>query len=192
MQNNQPNLLSIFQSILGNNQSQTNSANNINTTPNNINTQSNVNNQSQNINQNLNNLPPQRNLVHIVHTTTFNLPGNGQTIITGSQTQNRNSNLSGLLQNLFGAINNFGAPPEDTPRPTSTECIRTLPRITPTENDLAYMLCKECTICKEDYKTEEKLIELPCKHTFHEDCILPWLNIHSSCPTCRYALPARD
>ena len=36
------------------------------------------------------------------------------------------------------------------------------------------------------------IIEMPCEHTFHQECILPWLKEHNSCPKCRFELPTED
>ena len=33
----------------------------------------------------------------------------------------------------------------------------------------------ECLVCKDEFNDDEKLIEMPCKHRFHCDCLVPWL-----------------
>ncbi|KAK9796693.1 hypothetical protein WJX73_002058 [Symbiochloris irregularis] len=35
-----------------------------------------------------------------------------------------------------------------------------------------------------------EVIQLPCRHCFHDRCILPWLEGHNTCPVCRTPLPA--
>jgi len=38
------------------------------------------------------------------------------------------------------------------------------------------------------YCIGEKIRKLPCKHIFHDSCILPWLDSHITCPNCRFNL----
>lgn len=49
-----------------------------------------------------------------------------------------------------------------------------------------------CSVCKEEFEIDQDLIGLPCKHVFHDQCILPWLKERNSCPTCRFELPTDD
>lgn len=42
-----------------------------------------------------------------------------------------------------------------------------------------------CSICKCDYMNLEKLRTLPCFHSFHMECIDPWLAIKNLCPLCK-------
>ncbi|CDW86796.1 ring finger protein [Stylonychia lemnae] len=37
-----------------------------------------------------------------------------------------------------------------------------------------------------------KILEMPCTHMFHDECLIPWLEKHNSCPTCRFELPTED
>ncbi|KAF9357088.1 hypothetical protein BGX26_004262 [Mortierella sp. AD094] len=46
----------------------------------------------------------------------------------------------------------------------------------------------ECSVCKDEFNLEDNLLQLPCKHIFHEDCIKPWLKVSGTCPTCRFSL----
>jgi hypothetical protein len=43
-----------------------------------------------------------------------------------------------------------------------------------------------CTVCQDDFKTEDTVRILPCEHIYHTDCIDGWLKEHSyKCPCCR-------
>ena len=48
-----------------------------------------------------------------------------------------------------------------------------------------------CTICIADFEEGEMLRSLPCNHTFHKDCIDPWMLQHTTCPNCRRGLCPR-
>lgn len=47
----------------------------------------------------------------------------------------------------------------------------------------------ECCICM-DYDIETKSIETPCKHKFHYNCLITWVNKKESCPLCRGTINA--
>jgi hypothetical protein len=45
---------------------------------------------------------------------------------------------------------------------------------------------KDCNICIETYKKDDKIVILPCNHVFHNECIENWLcNEKVTCPICR-------
>lgn len=49
-----------------------------------------------------------------------------------------------------------------------------------------------CPICLEEWEAGEKAKRMPCKHRFHGECIEKWLNVHGSCPICRYEMPVDE
>ena len=70
--------------------------------------------------------------------------------------------------------------------------MKSLPQVKMTEELLKNHEMNECSVCKEEFIREEVVREMPCKHKYHENCIMPWLKQHNSCPTCRYELPTDD
>jgi hypothetical protein len=43
----------------------------------------------------------------------------------------------------------------------------------------------KCLVCQCDYDNGDALRQLPCSHTFHQECVDPWLMDHDVCPSCR-------
>lgn len=42
-----------------------------------------------------------------------------------------------------------------------------------------------CSICFDEYIDRDVLTVLPCKHQYHQQCIIEWLLQHTECPLCR-------
>ncbi|XP_004515274.1 E3 ubiquitin-protein ligase RING1-like [Cicer arietinum] len=75
--------------------------------------------------------------------------------------------------------------------PASKSAVEKLPVISVTE-ELLESDSAQCAVCKDTFALGEKAKQMPCKHIYHTDCILPWLELHNSCPVCRYELPTDD
>jgi len=37
----------------------------------------------------------------------------------------------------------------------------------------------QCSVCWEDFRLDEPVRKLPCEHVYHENCIIPWLELVS-------------
>lgn len=84
--------------------------------------------------------------------------------------------ITQLLNNLDGS--NTGPPP------MPQDQIESLPKVK-VSSDQGKNCHTQCTVCMEDFASDDSLRQLPCEHYFHENCIVPWLKIHASCPICR-------
>lgn len=42
----------------------------------------------------------------------------------------------------------------------------------------------QCSICLGDFEADEEVRRMPCRHTFHADCIENWIKLKHSCPLC--------
>ena len=85
-----------------------------------------------------------------------------------------------LLQHLAeNDPNRYGTPP------AQKEAIEALPTVTIKDN-------LQCSVCLDDFEMGAEAKQMPCKDKFHSGCILPWLELHSSCPVCRFQLPADE
>jgi hypothetical protein len=95
------------------------------------------------------------------------------------------------FENLLNLImqndpNIYGTPP------ASGKSIKELKKDKIIESNIEKYEKIECSVCKENYKLEDTISIMPCHHVFHNECLLPWLKQHNSCPVCRYELPTED
>ena len=80
-------------------------------------------------------------------------------------------------------------------KPCCNKFIEELQEMEITQEDVDNKL--SCSICLDEFKLGERVLELPCKpykHYFHiknENCegIIPWLSHNNTCPMCRYEFP---
>ncbi|GMH07067.1 hypothetical protein Nepgr_008907 [Nepenthes gracilis] len=94
--------------------------------------------------------------------------------------------LEQLIQQLVeNDPNRYGTPP------ASKKAVEGLPDMTITE-ELANSKSAKCAVCMNEFVLGLEVKLMPCDHIYHSDCILPWLELHNSCPVCRYELPTDD
>jgi hypothetical protein len=87
--------------------------------------------------------------------------------------------------------------PTGTP-PASKEAVSKLKKFKMTEEyckkdpDKQTLEYPACSVCLTDIAKDEDTVLVPCGHMFHDQCIMKWLEMHSSCPVCRFELPTDD
>jgi hypothetical protein len=94
--------------------------------------------------------------------------------------------LDTLIQQLAeNDPNRYGTPP------ASKNSIEAMPTIQISQEHLGTDAA-QCAVCKDEFELGSQVRQMPCKHMYHPDCILPWLAQHNSCPVCRYEMPTDD
>lgn len=107
------------------------------------------------------------------------LPASMSEFLLGSGFDRFLDQLSQIEVNGLGRIDNNP--------PASKAAIESMPTIEIQENHISTE--SHCAVCKEPFDLGTEVKEMPCKHLYHSDCILPWLALRNSCPVCRYELP---
>ncbi|XP_029919842.1 E3 ubiquitin-protein ligase RNF115 [Myripristis murdjan] len=92
--------------------------------------------------------------------------------------------LDAVITELLGQLESTGPPPAEK------EMISSLPTVCVSQEQTDCRL--ECPVCREEYSLGESVRQLPCLHYFHNDCIVPWLELHDTCPVCRKSLDGVD
>ncbi|VVC26822.1 Hypothetical protein CINCED_3A005516 [Cinara cedri] len=85
--------------------------------------------------------------------------------------------LDSIVSQLLNQIDGAGPPP------LTKEKIEEIPTTLISQEQLDLKL--QCSVCWEDFKIDEKVMKLVCDHMFHKECIVPWLELHGTCPICR-------
>ncbi|KAF3917430.1 hypothetical protein ABW21_db0207217 [Orbilia brochopaga] len=71
----------------------------------------------------------------------------------------------------------------NAPPPASEESIRSLPKVKVTQAEVDEGT--ECVVCQDEFKVQEEVVKLPCRHIYHDECVTRWLETHDACPICR-------
>ncbi|KAL6601334.1 hypothetical protein ACP70R_044554 [Stipagrostis hirtigluma subsp. patula] len=69
-------------------------------------------------------------------------------------------------------------------RGLSADTLASLPSVTYKAQDMQDGNTEQCVICRVEFEEGESLIALPCKHSYHPECINQWLQINKSYARC--------
>ncbi len=111
--------------------------------------------------------------------------GNNITFITRQRIfpyfRNTDDRITSIRNILYSIINNRLPEYQDVVVSLDEEEFNKLP-CKVLDNDLQ----ENCCICIEQFKKNDTVIEAPCKHIYHKDCITDYLiNYNYKCPICR-------
>ena len=86
------------------------------------------------------------------------------------------------MQDMLGNIDDL----QDIKVTLSKSDFNKLEKIQLNNKNLIDFLNSQCNICMEEYKIDDHITKLKCRHLFHKECIKDWLCKEKiSCPVCR-------
>ncbi|KAH6827232.1 hypothetical protein C2S53_000752 [Perilla frutescens var. hirtella] len=106
------------------------------------------------------------------------LPATMSEFLLGSGFDRLLDQLSQIEANGIGRI--------DSNPPASKAAIESMPTVEIIGDHVSVE--SHCAVCKDAFELGNEAREMPCKHLYHQDCILPWLSLRNSCPVCRHEL----
>ncbi|XP_075229378.1 E3 ubiquitin-protein ligase Iruka [Lycorma delicatula] len=92
--------------------------------------------------------------------------------------------LDAIVTQLLNQMDGTGPPP------LAKDKIQEIPIVIITQDQVDSSL--QCSVCWEDFKIDEPVRKLSCEHVYHSPCIIPWLELHGTCPICRKTLNDGD
>ncbi|CAD8171030.1 unnamed protein product [Paramecium octaurelia] len=54
------------------------------------------------------------------------------------------------------------------------------------------MIKDTCSICLVQFELKDKFCQTPCRHVFHEQCLVDWTTKQANCPVCRQGLLEKE
>ncbi|KAI8881015.1 hypothetical protein K501DRAFT_223839 [Backusella circina FSU 941] len=92
-------------------------------------------------------------------------------------------NQEQFLDNLVSQLLEESQSNAKGPPPASKRFVDSLPNVKKDGLDSD----ETCIICKDNLKSSESIVtHMPCGHYFDRECIVPWLELHNTCPMCRH------
>lgn len=80
-----------------------------------------------------------------------------------------------------GFFSQLQAQHPDRIRPASTSAIRRI-QTKPVDRQMTEQVC---AVCQDKFEWGQQTSVLRCEHSFHPDCLGPWLRTNNTCPVCR-------
>ena len=86
------------------------------------------------------------------------------------------------FQNLAQRLLNFMQPQQQQ---------QAIPVSPPSIIDGDFEIEGQCSICHDECEQSQRVLKPSgCDHFFHENCLTPWIQNHSTCPNCRGNIPS--